>query len=77
MNVVYAQLINRGSMDVDNVISVNRDIDTVLNDVDQEIYSEDWNDYSRDQIKDEIRQRGISCIGSDYDREIRFKETTV
>jgi hypothetical protein len=64
-------------MDVDNVISVNRDIDTVLNDVDQEIYSEDWNDYSRDQIKDEIRQRGISCIGSDYDREIRFKETTV
>lgn len=77
MNVVYAQLINRGSMDIDNVISVNRDIDTVLNDVDQEIYSEDWNDYSRDRIKDEIRQRGISYIGSDYSREIRFKETTV
>lgn len=77
MNVVYAQLINRGSMDVDNVISVNRDIDTVLNDVDQEIYSEDWNDYSRDQIKDEIRRRGISSIGSDYGREIRFKETAV
>lgn len=77
MNVVYAQLINRGSMDIDNVISVNRDIDTVLNDVDQEIYSEDWNDYSRDRIKDEIRQRGISYIGSDYGREIRFKETTV
>ena len=64
-------------MDVDNVISVNRDIDTVLNDVDQEIYSEDWNDYSRDQIKDEIRRRGISSIGSDYSREIRFKETAV
>lgn len=64
-------------MDVDNVISVNRDIDTVLNDVDQEIYSEDWNDYSRDQIKDEIRRRGISSIGSDYGREIRFKETAV
>mgnify|MGYP006914284579 FL=1 len=77
MNIVYAQLINRGSMDVDNVISVNRDIDTVLNDVDQEIYSEDWNDYSRDQIKDEIRRRGISSIGSDYGREIRFKETAV
>jgi len=77
MNVVYAQLINRGSMDVDNVISVNRDIDTVLNDVDQEIYSEDWNDYSRDRIKDEIRRRGISYIGSDHGREIRFKETTV
>jgi hypothetical protein len=77
MTVVYAQIINRGSMDMDNVVSVNRDIDTVLNDVDQEIYSEDWNDYSRRRIKDEIRQRGVAYIGSEHSREIRFKETTV
>lgn len=77
MTVVYAQLINRGSTAMDNVISVNGDINTVLGDVEQEIYSEDWNDYSRDRIKDEIRQRGISYIGSDHGREIRFKETTV
>lgn len=77
MTVVYAQIINRGSMDVDHVVSVNRDIDTVLNDIEQEIYSEDWNDYSRDRIKDEIREDGVAYIGSDYSREIRFKKTEV
>lgn len=77
MNVVYAQIVNRGSMDVDNVVSVNRDIDTVLFDLEQAIYSDDWNDYSQDRIKKEIRQKGTAYIGSDHDREIMLKETAV
>lgn len=77
MTVVYAQIVNRGSMDVDNIVSVNRDIDTVLFDLEQAIYSDDWNDYSQDRIKKEIRQKGTAYIGSDYGREIMLKETEI